>query len=266
MKKTAAFLLITAFMLLSSACSDIGSESSVLSREPSGGVSDISTDTASAPGFNSVNSGTASVSDNKILIAYFTRLDNTSADLDEIIRGGGPYGSLGSSFANADVDAVASASIVVKGNEVKGNTQTIAEMICNLTGGDLFSIKTIEDYPANYSDLIDKGGVEKNKNARPELSESVENMESYDIVFIGFPNWWNDMPMTVYSFLEEYDFSGKTVIPFATSAGSGLSRTVNSIRNLLPNSRILDGIHIPMRNVPNAETNIKEWLNNLDIL
>lgn len=197
----------------------------------------------------------------KILIAYFTRLDNTEGELDAIIQGGGPYGKIGDSLEDADMDAISSASITVIDGDIRGNTQAVAEMIQEITGGDLFSISTEASYPVDYDALIDAGGEEKNENARPQLKTHVENMQDYDLVFLGFPNWWYDMPMPVYSFLEEYDFSGKTIIPFATSAGSGFSDTVSSIRNVLPDSDITDnGLHIQMDDVADGKPVVEEWL------
>ncbi len=199
-----------------------------------------------------------------ILLAYFTRLDNTDGGIDTIIQGGGPYGSLDDSLEGADIDAISSASIQLEGSEVYGNTETLARMLQKHLGGDLFSIQTVQAYPTDYDALIDQGGEEKNQTARPELRTHVENMESYDVVFIGFPNWWNDMPMPVYSFLEEYDFSGKTVIPFSTSAGSGFSGTVGTIREMLPDAAVVtDGLHIPMGNEAEADEEVAGWVGSL---
>lgn len=197
----------------------------------------------------------------KILIAYFTRLDNTEAELAEILQGGGPYGSLGNSLEGADMDAVSSASIQLIDGEVQGNTEAVARMIRDNTGGELFSIQTEQTYPVDYNTLIDQGGDEKNQETRPVLKNHVENMADYEVVFLGFPNWWYDMPMPLYSFLEEYDFSGKTVIPFATSAGSGFSGTVGTLREMLPDAAVMeDGLHIPMREVPGAEREVVGWI------
>ncbi len=202
----------------------------------------------------------------KILIAYFTRLDNTDASLDEIIQGGGPYGSVGTSLEDADVDALSSASITIRDGETQGNIQALAEMIQEVVGGNLFSIKTVDTYPVDYDTLIDQGGNEKRENIRPELASHVDDMADYDVVFIGFPNWWGDMPMAVYSFLEEYDFSGKKVIPFAASAGSGISNTIASISDLVPDADVEShGLHIPMRDVAGAKAQIEEWIEGLNI-
>lgn len=200
----------------------------------------------------------------KILIAYFTRPDNTEGDADTIVKGGGPYGELGNFLDDADVDALSSASINIDGGNVSGNVEMLAKMIQENVGGDLFSIRSTQSYPVDYEELINYGNEEKNENARPELTEQVTDMENYDVVFLGFPNWWYDMPMPVYSFLESYDFAGKTVIPFASSAGSGFSDTISSIQKLLPEASVVEnGLHIPMREVADAQPEVKEWLLNL---
>lgn len=201
-----------------------------------------------------------------ILIAYFTRLDNTDADLDTIVQGGGPYGEIGNSYADADLDAISSASITIRNAEAEGNTQAAARMIQELTGGELFSIRTTESYPVDYDELIDLGGEERSSGKRPELAAQIEDMDQYDIVFLGFPNWWHDMPMALYSFLESCDLTGKTVIPFATSAGSGFSDTIAAIQELQPGADVEEnGLHIPMREAAGAEGRIEEWLRELGV-
>lgn len=202
----------------------------------------------------------------KILIAYFTRLDNTDREIDEILRGGGPYGSLGNSLEEADTDAISSASIQLKDGRVYGNTEILAQMIQKYLGGELFSIQTVQDYPTDYDELIDRGGKEKNQSERPQLESHVEDMEAYDVILLGFPIWWYDLPMPVYSFLEEYDFSGKTVIPFATSAGSGFSGTIGALKKILPDVAGLDsGLHIQMGDVAEADGEVAEWVKSLEV-
>lgn len=101
---------------------------------------------------------------------------------------------------------------------------------------------------------------------RPELIFHVDNMADYDIIFLGYPNWWQDMPMAVYSFLEEYDFSGKTIIPFTVTAGSGLSDTISSISDTASDAEVVeDGLHIPMEEAADAGPQVEEWLSGLDI-
>ena len=252
MKNKLWMLAVVLAALLTTACSgQPASDASVSNADPGETAAEGADSNEEEP--NSEEGG--------VLIAYFTRFDNTDAELDEIIRGGGPYGELGNSMDDADLDAVSSASITIYDGQVQGNTQTIARMIQEQTGGDLFSIRTEEKYPADYDELIDIGGEEEAEDIRPELISHVENMEDYEIVFLGFPNWWSDMPMAVYSFLEEYDFTGKTVIPFAVTAGSGFSDTISKISDLLPDAAVVDdGLHIPMEETADAQSQVEEWL------
>lgn len=201
-----------------------------------------------------------------ILIAYFTRLDNTDASLEEILQGGGPYGPIGTSLEDADMDAITSASIQVIDGEVQGSTEAIARMIQECTDGDLFSVQTVQDYPVDYNTLIDQGGEERNQKARPELAELVEQMRDYDVVFLGFPNWWGDMPMGMYSFLEHHDFAGKRVIPFVTSASSGFSDTIKTLQEMLPDAEVeKEGLAVRMGDVAGARTRVEEWISRLEL-
>ncbi len=262
MKKVIAILSAFALMLSLAACS--GQESIQSGQETS-----VSSEVQNPPVSQAQENQTDSNNDAgeaNILIAYFTRLDNTDATLDEIVQGGGPYGSLGDSLEDADVDAIASASITMIDGEAQGNVETMAQMIALVTDGDLFSIQTVQKYPVNYDELIDLGGEEKSQNARPELATHVDNIEQYDVIFLGYPNWWYDMPMALYSFLEEYDLSGKTIIPFAASAGSGFSGTISSIQETQPNAEVVeDGLHIPMGEAASGREQIEEWISSLEI-
>lgn len=257
MKKAIAILSAFALMLSLAACSE-------QEGIQSGQETSVSAETQNSPASQSQEN--YDTGETNILIAYFTRLDNTDATLDEVVQGGGPYGFLGDSLEDADVDAIASASITVMDGEAQGNVETMAQMIEAVTGGDLFSIQTTQKYPVNYDELIDLGGEEKSQNARPELATHVDSIQQYDVIFLGYPNWWYDMPMAIYSFLEEYDLSGKTIIPFATSAGSGFSRTISSIQEMQPDAVVLeDGLHIPMGDVAGGREQIEEWISSLEI-
>lgn len=147
-----------------------------------------------------------------------------------------------------------------------GNTQTIAEIIHEQVGGDIFEIKTVTTYSSDYNTVLDEAQQEKRDDVRPELSKHVENMEDYDTVFIGFPNWWGDMPMAVYSFLEGYDFAGKTVIPFCTHGGSGFSGTENTLEQLLSEATLLKGVDVRDSGIDNAQDKITDWLRELEII
>lgn len=152
----------------------------------------------------------------------------------------------------------------------KGNTEIVAEMIADQTEGELFHIETVTPYPEDYDECTDIAKTEQNENARPDISGSVENMEDYDIIFLGYPNWWGDMPMAVYTFLESYDFDGKTIIPFCTHAGSGLSRTVESIADTCSGATVLDGFSIEgttaQKDREKTLTEVNEWLSKIDVL
>lgn len=137
-------------------------------------------------------------------------------------------------------------------------------MIADATGGDLFSILTAEQYPDSYDDTIDVGQEEKRAGARPELSSHIEDLDRYDTIFLGFPNWWGDMPMAVYSFLDEYDFSGKTIVPFVTSGGSGFSNTIRAIESAEPDATVLEGLALRDNRSPQAEGDVADWLDRLE--
>lgn len=142
-----------------------------------------------------------------------------------------------------------------------GRLQAIAEMIQENTGGDLFSIRTSVVYPADGRELIDYAAEEQDENARPELTSQIENLDQYDTIFVGYPNWWADMPMVMYSFFEEYDFSGKTIIPFNVHNGSRFSGTIETIQELEPDAEVVeDGFTINERDVPDAAGDVADWI------
>ncbi len=151
----------------------------------------------------------------------------------------------------------------------KGNTHIIADMIADEVGADSFEIVRVTPYPKEYRACTDEASDEKAANARPALTATVSNFNDYDVIFLGYPNWWGDMPMPVYTFLESYDFSGKTVIPFCTHAGSGLSGTVRTLRSKLGGATVFDGFAIAGTTAQNDQSRAKQavldWLGNLDI-
>ena len=134
------------------------------------------------------------------------------------------------------IDANAGASVVVREGQVMGNLEYMADVIQQTIGGDLFRIETVEEYPLDHEPLVDQAAEEQDEEARPELSTQIENPDQYDTILLGYPNWWGDMPMALYTFLEEYDFSGKTIIPFTAPGGSGFSDTVDTIAELQPDA------------------------------
>lgn len=194
-----------------------------------------------------------------ILIAYFTWADNTVIEnADASIQSAlDHYSNMGDSASG--VDAVASASLLVP-----GNTAVMASFIQQRVGGDLFSIQVEETYPSNYDDCLDRAADELDDEARPALKTHVENMEQYDVVFLGMPNWWYSCPMAIKSFLEEYDFSGKTVVPFVAHGTGGISGSVRDMKECLPKDcTVLDSIGVYRPNVPSCQPQIEEWLTEL---
>lgn len=149
----------------------------------------------------------------------------------------------------------------------KGNTQIIAEYIAEQTGADSYHIETVTPYPADYDGCKEIASQELKDNARPEIIGSVENMDSYNIVFLGYPIWWGDMPMAVYTFMESYDFSDKVIIPFNTHEGSGSSGTEMSIKNALPDSQILTGLVMQgstaQKFSSGTQNTVRSWLDDL---
>lgn len=145
-----------------------------------------------------------------------------------------------------------------------GNTEVIAGMIAEQTGGDLFHVETTTVYPEEYNDLIAQARQEQDDDARPELASSVADMDAYDTVFIGYPNWWGTMPMTMFTFLENYDFSGKTVVPFCTHEGSALGSSESDIAELIPDAELLDGLAVRGQTALNRQDEAREavadWL------
>lgn len=131
-------------------------------------------------------------------------------------------------------------------------------------GGDLFAIETVQEYPGSHEPLLDFAYNEKSDNARPELSTHIESLEGYDYIFIGYPNWNADLPMPLYTFFEEYDFSGKTIIPFVTHGGSGFSGTIRTIQSLEPDAAVIEaGLSVSRNSVASAQADVKSWTDSL---
>jgi flavodoxin len=141
-----------------------------------------------------------------------------------------------------------------------GNSKVAAEMISEITGGELFFIDTKYMYPDNHMEKINIAKKELQEKRRPELAEKVSNMEEYDIVFLCYPNWWATCPMAVFTFLEEYDFTGKTIAPLCTHEGSGLSNSVKDIAKTCPNSMVTKGLAVQGGRVSSAKDTIKNWI------
>lgn len=147
------------------------------------------------------------------------------------------------------------------GHIEKGNTHILAEMIAAETDGDLFHIKPVTPYPDDYTECTEVAKRELNVKARPAVKEDIK-VEDYDIIFIGYPNWWGDMPMPVYTFIEKHSWQGKTVIPFCTHEGSGLSGTENKLKAACQGATVLKGLAVRGATAQNAQAQAKESVNN----
>ena len=144
-----------------------------------------------------------------------------------------------------------------------GNTETVANIIHDNVGGDIVKLETTEAYPSDYDELVDYAQQEQQEDAGPELSTVIENIEQYDTIFLGYPNWWGDMPMAIYTFLDTYDLSGKTIAPFITHGGSGLSGTPENIQEEELNASVTEGLAIDGDEASDSSEDVVEWLNSL---
>ena len=255
MKKLFCFILTTIAILALTACSKtVDSETSMSETEIETGESVPSEENDVVENGEEVllqhneeisSEGTSrNESRADILIAYFTWAENTYVENPEEI----------------DVTATTSASVLPP-----GNAAMLAGWIQEEVGGDLFSIVVAEPYSSDYDECLERAAEEKAENSRPELVNHVENMDDYNIIFLGFPNWWYTVPMAVNTFLEEYDFSGKTIIPCVTHGTGGLSNTIDDITDNLPESAtILEPIGVYRQDVASAQPEIKEWIAGLN--
>ena len=187
---------------------------------------------------SAASSGTSAqpAGDGSILIAYFTVPETDG------------------------VDTVSSASRVATDSGVVGNTQYIAQAIQQSVGGDLFAIETVQEYPGTHDELLEFAYNELQDNARPELAAQIENPDDYSVIFLRYPNRNSDLPMPLYTFLESYDFSGKTIIPFVTHGGSGFSRTISTIQELQPGATVVeDGFSVSRNAVADAAQDAMDW-------
>lgn len=252
MKKTAALLLSLLLMCSLAACDSQKQEAQssesasttdtlapVESVNPSEteGVEPAETESAQEPTENPINSN--------ILIVYFSRWGNTNYP--------------------DDVDATTSASIVVDENGRYGTTEYVANLIQQAVGGDVHRIETVTPYTADFDELRDVNHEEMQQNFLPELKESNLDISAYDTVFVGYPVWATSVPQAVMSFLEQYDLSGKIVIPFCTHDGYGAGSSYRVIADASHAAVSLDGIAIEAKDVPAAQDTVTDWLTAIGI-
>ena len=236
------FSIMLAVVVISGMFTGCGSSSAKNNQTTKNDSAEKSSDINSSS--NAVTEAVQNNTDNEnILIAYFSVPENVDTD---------------------GIDANSGASIVVKNKDVLGNMQYMAMTIQEAIGGELFRIETKEKYPLEHETLVNQAKEEQNEEVRPELATHIENVEQYDIIFLGYPNWWGDMPQPLYTFLEEYDFSGKTIIPFNSHGGSGFSNTIEEIKKLQSNATVRDdGLSISRNDVADSEQEITDWAKGL---
>ena len=276
MKKFVAVFLIAVMVLSVTACDDTNDGNAVIPENPAStsgaAVADSSAEHEDSQGEedaedlseagesqneendiqNEENDSQNSADNNEsqsggnILVAYFSRVGNTEWE--------------------DDVDAVTSASLNVEDGGFVGNAEYLARMAADATGGELFLIQTVQTYPSDYRETTDAASVEQGNNARPELASHVDNMDRYDTVVLVYPNWWGTLPMPLYTFLEEYDFSGKTILPLCTHEGSRMGSSERAIKELCPDAVLLDGLAVRGSGVSSAQAEVEEWINVSGIL
>ena len=244
MKKKLRYTLLPVALALSlTACSGAGEEQTTAASAEVQETVSAESQTMEAAADQTKADGSEEGSN--ILIAYFSMPENIELD---------------------GIDANSGASVVVRDGEALGNVQYIARIIQENTGADVFRIETVQQYPRDHDPLVDQAAAEQDEEARPELASHLENADEYDIVFLGYPNWWGDMPMPLYTFLEETDLSGKTIIPFCPHGGSGFSRTEAAIAELQPEAQISeDGFAISRNDVADCEEEVVNWVNGLGL-
>lgn len=141
-----------------------------------------------------------------------------------------------------------------------GNTKQIAEQIKKVTGGDLFEIEAVKPYSSNYNTCVDEAKKEKENNARPAIKGKVNNIDDYDYIFIGYPNWWGTMPMPVFTFLESYDLKGKTLLPFYTHGGGGVQQCYKDFVKQTTGSNVKEGFIANGSSVGRAKPHVEKWI------
>ena len=145
-----------------------------------------------------------------------------------------------------------------------GNTQKLAKLISDRVGGDFVRIETVQTYPTEYNELADFAKNERDNNIKPELKNLGINIDDYDTIFIGYPIWWYQMPMPMYTFFDTYSFDGKTIVPFNTHEGSGDGGTYDDIKKLEPNSKVLEGLPIRGGDMTSDQSSkVDNWLKEL---
>lgn len=150
-------------------------------------------------------------------------------------------------------------------NLQKGNTEIVAEMIQEAVGGDLFEIDTAKPYSTDYTTCTQEARQELRNDLRPELKEYLDDLDGYDTIFVGFPNWWGTMPMAMFTFLERYDLTGKRIFPFCTNEGSGMGRSERDLKRICTGADVRPGLAIRGCQAADSEDTVTTWLKSLNL-
>ncbi len=144
-------------------------------------------------------------------------------------------------------------------NIAKGNTERVAEFIQKAVGGDIFEVETVREYDKDYYKCIEEAKIELREQARPEIKAYPENFDSYDTVFVGYPNWWGTMPMCMFTLLEHFELTGKTIIPFCTNEGSGMGVSERDLKNICKGAEVKRGLSIHGAESEQSENKVSAW-------
>lgn len=245
MKKLTALIMSLLMMFSLAACNSGETNTSVPSETESAEPESVQTSEPESTPSSEPENETAGGSGSNTLVVYFSMPETTNPDESSM------------------TEEERNSTVIIDG-EVLGNTQYVAYVIQENTGADLFRIEPEVPYPTDHDTLVDQAAEEQDNGARPAIKDTIENFDQYDTIFVGYPNWWSDMPMILYTFFDTYDFSGKTIIPFNTNGGSGFPNTISMIAELEPDASIYeDGFTVSRNNVQEAEPDILAWLNEL---
>lgn len=197
------------------------------------------------------------------LMLAFTSCANSAGSSAETSTGGSTKAQQTTAQSTEQSSNGSTAKSLVVYFSWSGNTENVAKSIQKQTNSDIFEITPKTPYSTDYDTVVDLAQQEQRDDARPEIANRIENISQYDTVYVGYPNWWGDMPMILYTFFDAYDLSGKTIAPFCTSGGSGLSDTVNTIKGLELDANVTQGLHIGSSASSNPDSVVAEWLDKI---
>ena len=273
MKKILSVLLVSALFFPLIACSNGNTATTPDQNDSSSVVSEISDsilETNDAQAEDDTESSDDSSKDSDSSVSGDIDLQDYTDREDEIKEGSNIlvayFSRVGNTDWESDVDVVTSASLNIENGDFIGNAEYLARMAEEVTGGDLFLIQTEALYPSAYRDTTDVAMEEQKANARPALVSHVENMNQYDTIVLIYPNWWGTLPMPLYTFLEEYDFSGKTILPLCTHEGSRMGSSESTISGLCPEANLLEGLAVRGSDASTAEQEVESWILDAGIL